>query len=52
MTYDVAIVGAGIAGASLDLMELNPAFDDHNRTAEVAVDLVESLFGKSTLMRA
>ncbi len=37
--------------ASLDLMELNPAFDDHNRTADVAVDLIESLFGKSTLMR-
>lgn len=37
--------------ASLDVMELNPAFDDHNRTADVAVDLIESLFGKSTLMR-
>ncbi len=37
--------------ASLDLVELNPAFDTHNRTAELAVDLVESLFGKSTLMR-
>ncbi|WP_297900175.1 arginase [Metallibacterium sp.] len=37
--------------ASLDIMELNPAFDDHNRTARLAVDLVESLFGKSTLMR-
>src|SRR5690348_1992635 len=36
---------------SLDVMELNPAFDDHNRTAKLAVDLVESLFGKSTLMR-
>ena len=37
--------------ASLDIMELNPALDLHNRTAEVAVDLVASLFGKSTLMR-
>ena len=37
---------------SLDIMELNPAFDDHNRTAKLAVDLIESLFGKSTLMRA
>jgi arginase len=37
--------------ASLDVMELNPAFDLRNRTAEVAVDLIESLFGKSTLMR-
>ena len=36
---------------SLDIMELNPAFDDHNRTAVLSVDLVESLFGKSTLMR-
>ena len=36
---------------SLDVMELNPAFDVRNRTAEVAVDLIESLFGKSTLMR-
>ncbi len=36
---------------SLDIVELNPAFDDHNRTALLAVDLVESLFGKSTLMR-
>ncbi len=37
--------------ASLDLMELNPALDEKNRTALVAVDLIESLFGKSTLMR-
>jgi arginase len=37
--------------ASLDIMELNPAFDKRNRTAKLAVDLVESLFGKSTLMR-
>jgi arginase len=37
---------------SLDIMELNPALDEHNRTAELVVDLVESLFGKSTLMRA
>ncbi len=36
---------------SLDIVELNPALDDRNRTAELAVDLVESLFGKSTLMR-
>jgi arginase len=37
--------------ASLDIMELNPVLDTRNLTAEVAVDLVESLFGKSTLMR-
>jgi hypothetical protein len=33
-------------------MELNPALDVRNKTAELAVDLIESLFGKSTLMRA
>ena len=38
--------------ASLDIVELNPALDIRNQTAELAVDLVESLFGKSTLMRA
>ncbi|HJV27329.1 MAG TPA: arginase [Aromatoleum sp.] len=36
---------------SLDIVELNPALDHRNMTAELAVDLVESLFGKSTLMR-
>ena len=36
---------------SLDVVEVNPALDDGNATAELAVDLVESLFGKSTLMR-
>jgi len=37
---------------SIDVMELNPALDVRNRTAALAVDLIESLFGKSTLMRA
>ena len=37
---------------SLEVVELNPAFDRRNRTAELCVDLIESLFGKSTLMRA
>ena len=37
--------------ASLDLVELNPALDIRNQTAELAVDLIESLFGKSTLVR-
>ena len=37
--------------ASLDVMELNPALDVRNGTAEVVLELVESLFGKSTLMR-
>jgi len=36
---------------SLDIVELNPVLDNRNATAELAVDLVESLFGKSTLMR-
>src|SRR6186713_2052956 len=37
--------------ACLDVMELNPALDVRNKTAQLAVDLIESLFGKSTLMR-
>ncbi|WP_375184416.1 arginase [Aquabacterium sp.] len=37
--------------ASLDVVELNPALDVRNQTAKLAVDLIESLFGKSTLMR-
>jgi arginase len=37
--------------ASLDVVELNPACDMRNKTALLAVDLIESLFGKSTLMR-
>ena len=36
---------------SLDVMELNPALDLRNQTAELAVELIESLFGKSTLLR-
>ena len=36
---------------SLDIVELNPAFDVRNKTAALAVDLAESLFGKSTLVR-
>ena len=37
--------------ASLDIVEVNPALDERNRTAELIVELVESLFGKRTLMR-
>lgn len=37
--------------SSLDIMELNPALDTCNRSAQLCVDLVESLFGKSTLLR-
>ncbi|RMH93388.1 arginase [Lysobacter pythonis] len=36
---------------SLDVVEVNPALDKRNATARLAVELVESLFGKSTLMR-
>lgn len=38
--------------ASIDIVELNPALDIRNQTAELVVDLVESLFGKSTLVRS
>ncbi len=37
--------------ASLDVMEVNPARDVRNRTAELAVDFMRSLFGASTLAR-
>jgi arginase len=36
---------------SLDVVELNPALDVRNATAVLAVSLLESLFGKSTLVR-
>ncbi len=36
---------------SLDIVELNPAFDFQNKTAELAVELVESIFGKQVLAR-
>lgn len=44
------IADTGLVG-SLDIMELNPALDVRNQTAKLTVDLVESLFGKSTLVR-
>ena len=44
------IADSGCLG-SLDVMELNPALDVRNKTALLTVDLIESLFGKSTLMR-
>jgi len=37
---------------SLDIMELNPALDEGNRTAELCVELVESLFGEEILARS
>jgi arginase len=45
MIYDSGLM------ASLDIMELNPAFDTYNKTAELAVELVESLCGEQTLAR-
>ncbi len=45
MIYDSGLMG------SLDIMELNPAYDDRNRTAKLVVDLVESLFGEQILSR-
>jgi arginase len=45
------IADTGLLG-SLDIAELNPALDVRNRTASLAVDRIESRFGKSTLMRA
>jgi arginase len=46
MIHDSGMLG------SLDIMELNPACDDRNRTAELTVELVESLFGEQILARA
>ena len=37
--------------ASLDIVELNPALDVRNQTARIAVELIGSLFGQSTLLR-
>jgi arginase len=36
---------------SLDVVEINPALDVRNRTAELAVEFLQSLFGASTLAR-
>lgn len=36
---------------SLDVVEINPALDVRNRTAELAVEFIQSLFGASTLAR-
>ncbi len=37
--------------ASLDVVEVNPALDTRNRTARLAVELVESAFGEQILAR-
>jgi len=34
---------------SLEMVEVNPILDEHNRSAELAVELVESAFGKKIL---
>jgi arginase len=34
---------------SADMVEVNPILDEHNRTAEMAVELIASLLGKSIL---
>ena len=47
-TIDLA--DTGLLG-SIDIVELNPALDLRNQTAELVVDLVQSLFGKSTLVK-
>lgn len=45
MIHDSGLLG------SLDVVEINPALDIHNRTAELAVELVKSLFGETILAR-
>ncbi|MGD8352954.1 MAG: arginase [Pseudomonadota bacterium] len=35
--------------SSMDIVEINPILDDHNKTAKMAVDLAVSAFGKSIL---
>lgn len=40
----------GLMG-SLDIVELNPALDMRNLTAEIAVEMIQSLFGLNTLVR-
>ncbi|TKR53338.1 arginase [Allopusillimonas ginsengisoli] len=45
------IAESGCLG-SLDVVELNPALDAGNQTAELVVELIQSLFGKTTLLRS
>ncbi len=45
MIHDSGLLG------SLEIVELNPALDDRNRTAELVVELVASLFGEQILSR-
>lgn len=46
MIYDSGLFG------SLDLVEINPALDIRNQTAEIAVELTASLFGEQILARS
>ncbi len=45
MIADTSLLG------SVDVVELNPALDTCNQSAQVTVELMQSLFGKSTLAR-
>jgi arginase len=42
------LAGSGVIG-SLEIAEVNPIFDEHNRTANLAVELILSAFGKTIL---
>jgi len=42
------VADSGLLG-SLDIVEINPILDNRNKTAETAVDLTASLFGKSII---
>jgi len=46
---EVASRVAGDRLASLELVEVNPILDEHNRTAELAVELAASVLGKRIL---
>jgi arginase len=43
-----AVAAAGIVG-SLEITEINPILDEHNRTAQLAVELILSALGKTIL---
>ncbi len=43
-----ALAAAGVVG-SIEVTEINPILDEHNRTAELAVELILSALGKTIL---
>ena len=45
MIYDSGALG------SIDIVEVNPALGNKNKTAELAIELVESMLGKNILLR-